>query len=85
MHLDWSGIPDDDLDIFARMNKEKRAETLKNLYQKFTAKNMGFLMPFMGVLYKENNGCYGPKKRFYSPGNEYSCQDEDVINKIMGK
>lgn len=85
LHLDWSGIPDDDLDIFARMNKEKRAETIKNLYQKFTAKNMGFLMPFMGVLYKENNGCYGPKKRFYSPGNEYSCQDEDVINKIMGK
>ncbi len=85
LHLDWSGIPDDDLDIFARMSKEKRAETLKNLYTKFTSQNMGFLMPFMGVLYKENNGCYGPKKRFYSPGNEYSCQDENVINKIMGK
>lgn len=85
LHLDWSGILDDDLDIFARMNKEKRAETLKNLYQKFTSKNMGFLMPFMGVLAKDNNGCYGPKKRFYSPGNEYSCQDENAINKIMGK
>jgi len=85
LHLDWSGIPDDDLDIFARMSKEKRAETLKNLYTKFTSQNMGFLMPFMGVLANDNEGCRGPKKKFYSPGNEYSCQDEDVINKIMGK
>ena len=44
---------------------------------------MGFLMPFMGVLANENEGCRGPKKKFYSPDNEYSCKDEDIINAIM--
>jgi hypothetical protein len=83
LHLDWSGIPTDDLDIFARMTKEERVETLKNLYTNFTSKNMGFLMPFFGVLDKNNGGCYGPKKRFYSPDMEYSCQDEKVINDIL--
>lgn len=83
LHLDWSGLPSDDLDIFARMTKEKRAVTLKNLYQKFTSQDMGFLMPFMGVLANENNGCRGPKKKFYSPDNKYDCKDEDTINKIM--
>ncbi|EKE18895.1 MAG: hypothetical protein ACD_9C00204G0002 [uncultured bacterium] len=83
LHLDWTGIPSDDLDIFARMTKEKRAETLKNLYVKFSSKNMGFMMPYFGVLYKDNGGCYGPKKRFYSPDNDYSCKDENAINKII--
>ena len=83
LHLDWSGITSDDLDIFARMTKEKRAETLQNLYDKFTEKNMGFLMPFFGVLDKTNGGCYGPKKRFYSPDNAYKCKDENAINKIL--
>ncbi|MFA5776916.1 MAG: hypothetical protein WC906_00500 [Parcubacteria group bacterium] len=83
LHLDWSGIKSDDLDIFSRMDREKRAETLKNLYSYFSSKNMGFLMPFFGVLDKENGGCYGPKKRFYSPDNNYSCKDEDAINSII--
>ena len=83
LHLDWTGIPQDDLDVFARMTAEKRAQTLKNLYKYFTAKNMGFLMPYFGVLHKENGGCYGPKKGFYSPDNAYSCQDETVINGIL--
>jgi hypothetical protein len=65
------------------MNQNKRAETLKNLYNYFSSKNMGFLMPFFGVLDKENGGCYGPKKRFYSPDNAYSCKDEDAINSII--
>jgi hypothetical protein len=81
--LDWSGITSDDLDIFARMDKTRRTETLRNLYNYFTSKNMGFMMPFFGVLDKENGGCYGPKKRFYSPDNLYTCQDEDAINKII--
>jgi hypothetical protein len=85
LHLDWSGIPSDDLDIFARMTKETRAATLQNLYNSFTSKNMGFLMPFFGVLDKTNGGCYGPKKRFYSPDNTYSCQDEKVINDILAE
>jgi hypothetical protein len=83
LHLDWSGIKSDDLDIFSRMDREKRAETLKNLYSYFSSKNMGFLMPFFGVLDKENGGCYGPKKRFYSPDNNYYCKDEDAINSII--
>jgi hypothetical protein len=83
LNLDWSGIMSDDLDIFARMSSEKRAQTLQDLYQKFTSKNIGFMLPYFGVLDKNNGGCHGPKKRFYSPDNAYSCKDEDVINKIL--
>lgn len=83
LHLDWTGVTWDDLDIFARMSQEKRAETLKNLYQKFTSQNMGFMMPYFGVLDNENGGCRGPKKKFYSPDNSYSCKDENVINSIL--
>jgi hypothetical protein len=83
LHLDWTGIPQDDLDVFARMSPEKRARTLQSLYKYFTAKNMGFLMPYFGVLNKNNGGCYGPKKGYYSPDNAYSCQDENVINGIL--
>ncbi|MDD5489503.1 MAG: hypothetical protein PHP25_02395 [Candidatus Moranbacteria bacterium] len=84
LHLDWTGIPSDDLDIFARMSPEKRAETLQKLYRKFTSQNMGFLMPYFGVLDKNNGGCFGPKKRYYSPDNAYGCRDEDAINAILG-
>ncbi len=83
LHLDWTGIKQDDLDIFARMSKYDRAKTLENLYDFFTSRDMGFLMPYFGVLHKENGGCYGPKKKFYSPDNRYSCQDEDAIDKLM--
>lgn len=83
LHLDWTGMKSDDLDIFARMDPEKRARTLKNLHSYFISRNMGFLMPFFGVLDKENGGCYGPKKRFYSPDNRYSCKDENSINAIL--
>ncbi len=83
LHLDWTGIVYDDLDVFARMDSATRAATLKKLYAYFTSKNMGFLMPYFGVLYKDNGGCYGPKKKFYSPDNSYSCKDEDVINEIL--
>ena len=85
LHLDWTGVTWDDLDIFARMSQEKRAETLENLYQKFTAQDMGFLMPYFGVLDKNNGGCRGPKKKFYSPDNSYSCKDEDSITAILSK
>jgi len=85
LHLDWTGIPSDDLDIFARMSQNKRARTLQNLYSYFTSKNMGFMMPFFGVLDRNNGGCYGPRPRYYSPDNAYTCKDEDVINKILGQ
>lgn len=83
LHLDWTGIVQDDLDVFARMTPEKRARTLRNLYKYFTAKKMGFLMPYFGVLDRNNGGCFGPKKRYYSPDNAYSCQDENVIKGIL--
>lgn len=83
LHLDWSGIKSDDMSIFARMDQETRNKTLENLYQYFTKKNMAFLMPYFAVLDKTNNGCYGPKKGFYSPDMQYSCQDENEINKIL--
>lgn len=83
LNLDWTGVKYDDLDIFARMSPQKRAETLKNLHEYFTGQNMGFLMPYFGVLNRTNGGCYGPKKGFYSPDNAYGCKDEDVINSIL--
>lgn len=83
LHLDWTGIPSDDLDIFARMSAAKRAETLRKLYAYFDSKNMGFMMPYFGVLHTENGGCIGPKKRFYSPSDAYSCKDEGAIGQIL--
>ncbi|MDD5396531.1 MAG: hypothetical protein PHW24_00535 [Candidatus Moranbacteria bacterium] len=83
LNLDWTGILSDDLDIFARMDQSTRAQTLKNLYKKFSTRKTGFMMPMFGVINNENNGCRGPKKKFYSPDNSYSCQDENVINKIL--
>ncbi len=83
LHLDWTGIKSDDLDIFARMTQEKRAQTLKYLYEKFNSGKTGFLMPVFGVLAVDNEGCRGPKKRFYSSDVKYSCKDEAVINEIL--
>ena len=83
LHLDWSGIKSDDMSIFARMSQETRNRTLENLYKYFTEKDMAFLMPYFAVLDKTNNGCYGPKKSFYSPDMQYSCQDEEEINAIL--
>ena len=83
LHLDWSGLLFDDMSVFARMNKEKREKTLRYLYGYFTSRNIGFMMPMMATLNKQNNGCYGPKKGFYSAHRKYSCQDEDVINEIL--
>lgn len=83
LHLDWSGMTWDDMGIFARMDQDKRIETLKNLYQKFTSQKMGFMMPFLAVLNHENDGCYGPNKHFYAPSKKFKCKDEDAINKIL--
>lgn len=83
VHLDWSGIKGDDMSIFANMSQEKRAETLKYLDNYFEKTEAGFLMPMVAVLHKENGGCYGRTKKYYSADNKYSCKDEDVINKIL--
>jgi hypothetical protein len=83
LHFDWSGLSFDDMSVFIRMDKVKRAETLKKLYAYFTAKNMGFLMPMMATINKGDEGCQGPKKRLYSASDEYTCQDEGIINTTL--
>ncbi|MFZ2187040.1 MAG: hypothetical protein WAV46_00185 [Candidatus Moraniibacteriota bacterium] len=83
VHLDWSGKLGDDMSVFTRMDKPQRATILRNLYASFTARGTGFMMPLLATLYKDNGGCQGPKKRFYSASRKYSCQDEDVINSIL--
>lgn len=86
LHLDWSGIYYDDMSIFARMDQSTRIKTLKNLYKYFTDRDMGFMMPYLATINRNNAECYGPKKRFYSPDNSYSCKDENFINDIfMGR
>lgn len=83
LHLDWSGLENDDMSIFAQMDQSGRKKTLTNLYQFFTSKNMGFLMPVLAVINENITGCQGPRKNFYSSGNMYSCQDEEIINNIL--
>lgn len=83
VHLDWSGKLGDDMSIFTQMDKQQREKVLRRLHKKFTSQNTGFLLPFLATLYKDNGGCHGPKKRFYSASNKYSCQDEDVMNAIL--
>lgn len=83
LHLDWGGKIGDDMDIFARMDREKRRKTLSYLYNYFISRNDGFLLPMLAALDKENNGCHGDKKRYYSADRKYTCQDEDAINAIL--
>ena len=83
LHLDWSGLDYDDMSRFARMDQKIRVKTLKNLYQRFTAQNMGFLMPYLAVVYDKNGGCHGPAANYYSPDNKYSCKDEDALSAIF--
>jgi hypothetical protein len=83
LHLDWSGLKFDDMDVFARMDAGKRAEVLKKLYKYFTSNNFGFMMPLMGTISPDNGGCSGPSAGFYSASREYSCKDESVINLIL--
>lgn len=85
LHLDWSGIAGDDMSVFAGMNRDDRAKTLKKLSEKFNdpKEKTGFLFPFLATLYDKNGGCYGAKKSFYSPDNRYSCKDEDTMNELL--
>lgn len=83
VHFDWSGRHGDDMSTFARMPAETRASTLRSLHQSFLSKNIGFLLPILSPLPKDNGGCYGPKERFYSPDNRYDCKDEEALNAIL--
>jgi hypothetical protein len=84
-HLDWSGKVGDDMSTFSLMSKEERGGVLKYLDNYFTQRDVGFLMPMVAVLPKENGGCHGKSKKFYSADNKYSCDDEDMINSLLGK
>lgn len=85
LHFDWSGKVGDDMDTFTRMEKGTRDTTLARLHRYFTSRDMGFLMPMLATLHRDNIGCNGPKKRFYSASQKYSCQDEGTINDVLGK
>lgn len=85
LHLDWSGIIGDDMSIYTRMDAKERAETLGKLHRYFTSRKMGFLMPMSAVLSKDNGGCHGNRKGFYSASVSYTCQDENFINDILAK
>jgi hypothetical protein len=83
VHLDWSGVIGDDMSTFARMSTELRHQTLQNLHDKFLAQDVGFLLPIISHLPKDNGGCHGPKKSFYSPHMKYGCPDLDAINRVL--
>jgi hypothetical protein len=83
IHLDWSGKSGDDMSTFARMSQNERYLTMKKLHRYFVSKDIGFFLPFLAPLPVNNGSCYGPKKRFYSPDNTYTCKDEDAFNKVL--
>jgi hypothetical protein len=83
VHFDWSGKKGDDMSTFALMSDDLRHKTLQRLHHKFTSQDVGFLMPLLAPLPKDNGGCHGPRKSFYSPSMKYGCKDLDVINKIL--
>jgi hypothetical protein len=83
VHFDWSGKLGDDMSVFTRMDESERTATLRRLRGYFISRNVGFLMPMLATLHRDNGGCNGPKKRFYSASRKYSCADEDVINEIL--
>lgn len=83
VHFDWNGKMSDDMNTFALMNGQKREETVKRLHKKFTSRNIGFLVPFLAKIHKENSGCYGPRTGYYSPDNRYYCKDEDAFNQVL--
>lgn len=85
IHLDWSGKVGDDMSTFARMSYETRVATMRKLHGFFIKKDIGFLLPFLSPLPKDNGGCYGPKERSYSPDDKFGCPDEDAFNDILKK
>ncbi len=83
VHLDWSGIRDDDMATFVQMSPDKRSQTLRYLHSFFTERGVGFLLPVFAALPQEHPGCYGNKKRYYSADKRYGCADEDTIRSIL--
>lgn len=84
LHLDWSGLTWDDMGVFSRMTHKERIERLRYFYNFFTAQDMGFMMPYLAIINRQNEGCHGRSKGFYSPNKKYECKDEEKIREIMG-
>ncbi|MDQ1284160.1 MAG: hypothetical protein QG620_508 [Patescibacteria group bacterium] len=84
LNFDWSGFKNDDMSIFAQMDRAKRIKTTENLYDFFTTKNMGFMLPYLAVI-NDDVGCKGPASNYYAASNKYSCRDEDAFNAILKK
>lgn len=85
VHLDWSGLHDDDMATFVLMDDDQRAIVLENLYTFFTQQDIGFLLPVFTALPNGHDGCHGNKERYYSADEQYSCDDESVIEDILTK
>jgi len=83
VHLDWSGKRGDDMSTFALMDSSTRRRTISTLHNYFLKKDIGFLVPMLAVLPKDNGGCHGKSRKFYSADNKYSCKDEGAINKVL--
>ncbi|MEI6650775.1 MAG: hypothetical protein WCL23_05080 [Candidatus Moraniibacteriota bacterium] len=83
VHYDWSGKIGDDMSIFTRMSADQRHETTARLHRYFNSKGVGFLLPFLARLNVDNGGCVGPAKRYYTPDDRFSCDDEDAWNEIL--
>jgi len=83
VHLDWNGNVGDEMNMFASMSREKRAQVMRDLHAYYLSQDIGFLMPFLTPLDEVNRGCYGEKSRYYSPDNTHSCKDEGVMNAVL--
>lgn len=83
VHYDWSAKIGDDMSTLTRMDREIRHETTARLYDYFTDRDIGFLLPYVARLHRDNGGCHGPAKRYYTPDDRYDCDDEDEWNDIM--
>jgi hypothetical protein len=84
-HLDWSGFYDDDMSTFARLDKEKREETMLRLHKFFLGRGVGFMLPYLAVINENNGSCFGPARNYYSASEKYSCRDEAAFNAILKK
>jgi hypothetical protein len=93
--LDYAVKCTDDMNVFSQMSSVLRAKVLREKYDFFTSKGMGFLMPFRTTLCGNGAGCYGVNPWVYSPDSHafwpvssdnhhpFSCDDEDAINSIL--
>ncbi len=82
-YLDWNGEIGDDMNTFVRLSTKDRHKTLNYLHKTLLNKGVGFLLPLITPLPKDESGCHGFSKKFYSPSNEYNCQDIDTINGLL--